>query len=490
MDDVRNDDDRALGDESPTSDGAASSPRSGAIDRASPRRTVRHSDQPPGAVAEDTDIGAPPFEALPERPTGDRFIVHDEIGRGGMGVVYRVFDRHVRRHAARKLLAERFRQRPAIARRFLEEAQITGQLDHPNIIPVHDLEIGDDGSPHGFTMKLVEGETLDRALTPNRVASRSEEELQRQLRVLLKVCEAVSFAHSRGVVHRDIKPHNVMIGEFGQVYLLDWGLALLREPRPRDPDAEPATDRDPSARKPQRVTIARESNGEPDRTVLGTFEYMAPEQAWGNIDEIDERTDVFALGAVLYQILTGWPPYVARSSQDTLDLARCCDIKSPSEVAPNALLPPALVFIALRALSRRPDERFQSATSMAQALEQCMHAGWWFASEVFAPGTVIVREGEEPRAAYLITRGTCEAFKETDGRRVVLRQMVEGDVFGESAIVTDAKRTASVAAVTRVHATVITREALEREMRADSWIGAFVRALVGRFREVDAQVRR
>jgi CRP-like cAMP-binding protein len=119
-----------------------------------------------------------------------------------------------------------------------------------------------------------------------------------------------------------------------------------------------------------------------------------------------------------------------------------------------------------------------------------MHAGWWFASQVFAPGTVIIREGDPPRAAYLITRGTCEVFQERDGQSVVLRRMGEGEVFGESAIVADAKRTASVVAVTRVHATVITRESLEREMRADSWIGAFVRALVGRFREVDAQVRR
>jgi serine/threonine-protein kinase len=432
----------------------------------------------------------PPRDAVPPKPDGARFVLEDEIGRGGMGVVHRVYDRHIRRYAARKLLAESVRNRHGVARRFLEEAQITGQLDHPNIVPVHDLEIDDDGTPLGFTMKLVEGETLDQQLTPDKVGSRTEEELQRQLRVLLKVCEAVAFAHSRGVVHRDIKPHNVMIGEFGQVYLMDWGLAILRTPSRKDPASEPDTVRVSPAHFRERVTLARDVNHEPERTVVGTLEYMPPEQAWGTIEEIDERSDVFALGAVLYQILTGWPPYVAKSRADTLDLARCCDIKSPSEVAPDALLPPALVFIAMRALSRRPDERFQSVAAMANALEQCMHAGWWFASEVFAPGTLIVREGEEPGAAYLITRGVCEAFKEADGRVIVLRQMGEGDVFGESAIVTDAKRTASVRAVTRVHATVLTRASLEREMRADSWVGAFVRALVGRFRDVDAKVPR
>jgi eukaryotic-like serine/threonine-protein kinase len=397
----------------------------------------------------------------------------DEIARGGMSRIQRIVDQNLFRTAAMKVLNADLSGEPVARQRFVEEAQITAQLDHPNIPPVHDLWLDAEGR-FCFTMKLVRGRTLNEILIQQTPKRRTEQQLERLLQVFSKVCDAVSFAHSRGVIHRDLKPENVMVGTHGQVYVMDWGCALLRPPAPGADAVKVARDQTQSL--------------DPPGCAIGTCSYMAPEQARATPEEIDERTDVYLLGGILYEILTGEPPHRGKSQVHSVLLAQTGEVPDPQAVAGDTKLPPGLCQIAMRALAADPTARYQTVEALKEDVERSLRHGWWFATVTFPAGSVIVHEGEEAHAAYIITRGTCEAFRQQGAERVVLRRMGAGEAFGETGIFTAKARTASVAAVDEVVALVVTRDALERAVGTDSWVGAFVRALAERFREADARL--
>jgi serine/threonine protein kinase len=209
-----------------------------------------------------------------------RYAIEEEIGRGGMGVVHRAHDRALGRDVALKVLAGG-EGGAELARRLHREARVLAALEHPGMVPVHDVGTLDDGSPF-YVMKLVRGRRLDHWAAEG--PARSE-----RLRVFERVCEAVAFAHAHGVVHRDLKPSNVMIGAFGEVQVMDWGVAKVLAEAPAAGPAPDARDGETAA-----------------GTVLGTAGYMAPEQAAGGT--VDERSDVHALGALLHFLLAGAPP--------------------------------------------------------------------------------------------------------------------------------------------------------------------------------------
>jgi serine/threonine-protein kinase len=250
-------------------------------------------------------------EATPAR--AGRHLLLGEIARGGIGVILRGQDPALGRELAVKVLRADHRDNPEMRQRFLEEAQIGGQLQHPGIVPVYELSWFDDGRPF-FTMKLVQGRTFA-ALLDGRPDPRDD--LPRFLTIFEQVCQTVAFAHSRGVIHRDLKPSNVMVGGFGEVQVMDWGLAKVL---PRDSVTGAPVAR--SAEESKAIqTVRSGSTAAASRTgaVLGTPAFMPPEQARGEVDRIDERADVFGLGAILCVILTGQPPY--GQSYDLIDQA-------------------------------------------------------------------------------------------------------------------------------------------------------------------------
>jgi hypothetical protein len=415
-------------------------------------------------------------------PAPQRLVDEGEIARGGMGSIRAVLDTGVLRRLAMKLL-EPTAADLAGPTRFLEEARISGQLEHPNIVPVHDVGLHPDGTPAFFTMKLVQGKTFKELILEHPTDGRSGEHLERLVNVLLKVCDAVAFAHTRGVIHRDLKPSNVMVGTHGQVYLMDWGLALLLPP-----ERQPAGQIDSERVRLQPGSMA--GNADPAGTIAGTGAFMAPEQAMGKIDAIDQRTDVFGLGAILYQVLTKSSPYRGRSLETVL-LAQKCEIEPPeARVGAGVELPPELCRIAMRALSREPGARYQTVDAFASEIQRALRGGLWLSTRTFAPGDIVVREGERGDAAYIIQEGHCEAYKTEGGARVTLRSMGPGEAFGETAVLTEHPRTASVEATTRLVLRVVTREALQAELAASPSIAAFVRALAERFRDLDARLAR
>ncbi len=414
-----------------------------------------------------------------------RLLDKGEIARGGMGSIRRMMDQTIYREVATKVFDPALIHKdPDAPKRFLQEGQITGQLDHPNIVPVYHIGINADGQPAFFTMKLVEGDTLTKLIDARDLDRPSERELERLLRLYLKVCDAVAFAHSRGVVHRDLKPDNVMVGSHGQVYVMDWGCARpLRDRLITDPGH--------GGRRPPGVYLS-ETTREKLGMVIGTPSYMAPEQAWGRVADIDTRTDVFALGAILYRLLTQVAPYQGDEFMAVLAEAQQCNLRNPQAVVkerhPTARLPKELCRIAMKAMAALPNDRYPSVEALAADLEAFVRGGTWLTSRTIAAGQLVVREGEPGDEAYIITAGRCEAFKLEGGGRVSLRIMGPGSVFGETAVLTGGARTASVVALDELTVLVVSRASLVEEICFDSWTGAFIRTLAERFRDVDAQL--
>ncbi len=304
---------------------------------------------------------APTGGAAASTPPTDttRYTVHSVLGKGGMGKVIKVLDRNLLRAVAMKTVLDPERADAEQVERFVREARITAQLDHPNIIAVHDLGWLGERAPY-FTMKLAEGETLDQWL--RRVArgdaAPEEYSLQRVLEVFLKVADAVAFAHARGVLHRDIKPSNVFLGRFGEVILMDWGLAKRKGSHE---DALPSSGQAAQAH----VTA-------PD-VILGTPLYMSPEQAAGRTGEVDERSDLYALGVCLYELLTLQTPFEDNDVHRLLDRVvhepppRMREAAAPRRHGGPVLAVPAeLEAIVAKALAKRPEDRYADVPAMTR----------------------------------------------------------------------------------------------------------------------------
>jgi tetratricopeptide (TPR) repeat protein/tRNA A-37 threonylcarbamoyl transferase component Bud32 len=260
------------------------------------------------SVADSATVTGGQSTAIPQPtpvPTGTgRYELLDEVARGGMGIVYRATDTVLGREVAVKVLHEQLDESSEMARRFLDEARIAGQLQHPGIPAVHDLGTLPDGRPF-LAMKLVKGQTLDQLLKKR---ADPGEERGRFVAIFEQVCQAVGYAHAHQVIHRDLKPANVMVGAFGEVQVMDWGLAKVLTPRAASAD-------DPEATTGTEIRSLRDGDGTKTQagSVLGTLAFMPPEQVLGAVGKVDVRSDVFGLGAILAVILTGKPPFESGS---------------------------------------------------------------------------------------------------------------------------------------------------------------------------------
>ncbi|MFO1351789.1 MAG: serine/threonine protein kinase [Gammaproteobacteria bacterium] len=300
---------------------------------------------------------AAPNEA--ERP---RYHLMGKLGAGGMGEIQVARDRDLGRKVAFKQLHARAGERPTLTQRFLLEAQVTAQLDHPNVVPVYALEYGEDGRI-GYAMKLVRGHTLQELLEKSRLAIKSGQrpsaELDRAalLDHFLKVCDAIAYAHAKGVIHRDLKPANIMIGAFREVYVMDWGIAkVVHAPTAADDswvDTLDGASADPAA--------TRTRVGD----VVGTPSYMSPEQARGENRALDERSDLYSLGLILQEILTLRRALSGTSAAEVMDNARRGDKQPLAAPAAALVIPEDLAAIVRRATAPPREDRYPDVTSFA-----------------------------------------------------------------------------------------------------------------------------
>ena len=308
-----------------------------------------------------------------------RYTLETEIGKGGMGVVMRIHDQHLNRRLAMKVLLERGEPRDDEERRlvhqllgrFLEEAQVTSQLDHPGVVPVHELGLDQRGKVY-FTMRLVKGRTANEVFADAREET-NDWTTTRALEVILKVCDTMAYAHDKGVLHRDLKPANVMVGRFGEVYVMDWGLAKVLGQSDRH-DLRIATQPGTGA-SVLATARQRDSEGETGSSVvsmdgqqLGTPSYMAPEQA--RSEELDQRADVYSIGAMIYELLTGRAPYTVPGARQPAYRVLNDVVDGPPKRIEDLQkgVPAELVAIVERAMARERGDRYANVLDLAADL--------------------------------------------------------------------------------------------------------------------------
>ncbi len=329
----------------------------------------------------------------------DNYHIGREIARGGMGSVMVAEDNKLKRTVAVKVMLQDADASPAMRRRFLREAEVLAMLAHPNIVPIYDI-VWEDGLPLFYSMKLVKGRTLQQILHHLRdedPGDLREFTLDRLLLIFRQVCDAIAFAHSKGVLHRDLKPENVMVGEFGEVLVMDWGLAKLRHDEARMTNEETPQGSSFAIRNSTfRATSDAAIGGTLDGAVIGTPEYMSPEQAAGQGDELDERSDIFSLGGILYAILTLRPPVEGGTLEEVLSKVKTATITAPADMPcgtetqgkartrgealeakwikplphlPGGRVPNALSSVAMKALQLDKDRRYPSVAALSADIE-------------------------------------------------------------------------------------------------------------------------
>jgi eukaryotic-like serine/threonine-protein kinase len=321
----------------------------------------------PRVLLRDTGPGEMPGPIVRPDASGGgssiRYRIDGEIARGGMGAVFKGRDPDLGREVALKVLREDYREDATMVRRFVEEAQIGGQLQHPGVVPIYELGTMADRRPF-FSMKLVKGHTLAQLLDQR---SGAPADLPRYLSIFEAICQTVAYAHARGVIHRDLKPSNVMVGSFGEVQVMDWGLAKVL---PRGGVVD-----DASAGKTRTETViatARSGSSDSDLSrigsVMGTPAYMAPEQARGEVNQLDERADVFSLGSILTEILTGQPAFVGRSSGEIQRKATLGDTADALARLGGCGADPELITLAKDCLAREREDRQRDASAVADRM--------------------------------------------------------------------------------------------------------------------------
>jgi formylglycine-generating enzyme required for sulfatase activity len=406
--------------------------------------------RPPSAEPTQRVADEGPSALVGSLPAAAAHQVLGELGRGGMGVVERVWDPRLRRVVARKVMHATL---SAGARaRVLEEARATAQLQHPGIVPVYDLGEA-DGRPW-FTMKEVQGETLRTVLRREHQAARRSAEgrsagLRRLMAIYLAVCRAVGFAHARGVVHRDLKPTNVMVGGHGEVLVMDWGIAKVLAGGDEEwvPDG-----RDPTGRASAEQTRVG--------SVLGTPAFMSPEQARGEVASVDQRSDVYALGAVLYELLTGAAPYRG----DSAEVVRAVVVGPPpslrglaGERALSTFGAEAgeLVEVCERAMSRAREDRPADASVLADAVQ-----AWLDGSRLREQAMAVVADAaaRTPQVAALRARA------------VLLRTEAEAELKGVGTWQPEADKVAAWAK--EDEATALEQQAALVDLEAESLLRA------------------
>ena len=300
----------------------------------------------------DTDL------ALPDHVinTDMRYTQFKTIARGGKCLIQSCKDYHLSRVVAYKILHKEIANDPFEQKRFLREARVTAMLQHPNTIPIYELSRNNRGHYY-FTMKLVEGYTLREVLDTSREEGTLPVDgygFHRMVTILIQVANALDYAHSHGVVHRDVKPANILMGPFGEVLLLDWGLAKVWSEEPEEiPDMPFSKDSDPSLTAQGRLQ--------------GTALYMSPEQIEES-RELDHRSDIYSLGVILYEILAGQNMFPGDKINELLEQAKHVTPPRPSEVATDRDIPEELEKLCMRCIEKDPDARIQTARLLVASL--------------------------------------------------------------------------------------------------------------------------
>ena len=376
-------------------------------------------------------------------PRSTRYQLEGEIARGGMGAILKVWDADLRRNLAMKVILGREGDpgegktppiEPKLLARFLEEAQITSQLDHPGIVPVHELGI-DSGGRVYFTMKLVKGRELTQIFDLVFAEAEGWNET-RALGVILKVCEAMAFAHQKRVIHRDLKPANVMVGDFGEVFVMDWGVARVTGQR----DAHDLRLQQPGAtavlsteRHDAREADAQSPIRTMDGDIVGTPCYMPPEQARGDIQQLSARSDVYSIGAMLYHLIARHMPYCPPGEKPTNQAVLTLLLQGPPPPIESvrADVSPPLAAICRKAMQRAPEDRYADTRALAEDLRSYLEnrvvkayeSGAWAQARQWVRRNRALSGSLSAAFLLLIGGSVSVAYVQAQGRKAALAEL-------------------------------------------------------------------
>lgn len=402
-----------------------------------------------------------------------RYNILELIGQGGFGEVMSCFDRFTHRLVARKSLKDKHRDNIAQLRALINESRLVSYLEHPGIVPLYDVYVDEQGK-FAYTMKYIEGEPLSNWL--------KQHALRRQpfpaswcLRIFTKLCETLSYAHDRGVLHLDIKPANVMLGTYGEVLILDWGSARLYEPELYENYLRSIS---------QQEEVLPIVNLE-DR-LIGTPPYLSPEQVQGYKDKLSPATDIFCAGVLLYQMLSGTSPFSTQSVQTFVDEVLN---KDPVPIHQRrADVPLHLSRIGMKMLSRDPEQRYSSFKEVLHDLQDFNSQGSGFEVRTYNAGEVIFNEGEFGDHAFQIIDGEVEITTTVDGETKILATQGRGDIIGELAVFTKRPRTATVRALQPTTVQLLTADTINKELeKLHPWVGDMIYRLSQKFIDLSQQ---
>ncbi len=405
-----------------------------------------------------------------------KYEVVSELASGGMGAVYKVYDRNLHRFSVLKVILPDLKDNIDLIKRFIHEARISGELEHPNIVSVHDFGFL-PGIGLYFAMNYIEGESLLDII--GRLQVRDPRYLQKYsfvnlIEIFRKICHAVAFAHSKNILHRDIKPANIIIGQYGEVILMDWGLAVHI-----DDGGEYQSDLpEPDMKLTDSVHLESTESGE----IKGTPAYLSPEQASGDPEKVDKQTDVFLLGATLYHMFTFFPPYHDCPLEVALRRAQRCAYRHPQELMhENDRLSRHLCTIINKAMASDKEDRYPDVEALGNDLDDLLHEKMNFEYTTFSKGDLLINEGEIGDKCFKIVNGKVETFKTVAGDRVVLGTLGDGDIVGEMALITREQRTISAVALAPTKTIVLTKETFNLNLqKLPSWMEHSILALVNR----------
>lgn len=414
----------------------------------------------------------------------DKYHLVGEIARGGMGIVHHVIDKNLSRNLAMKVLLPKGPEEDKKNMDyFVEEGQITAQLEHPNIVPLHDMGILSDGNVF-FTMKKVVGEEMLAIIRKIQGKVDNYEKKYtffKRLSMFRKVCDAIAYGHSKQVLHRDIKPENIMIGAYGEVLTLDWGIAkFVGKSAPKDANDTSAVY---SLRTQKNFTETLSG------FIQGTPRYFAPEQTYGDSTLVDYRSDIYLLGATLYHLMTLQFPHDGASLEDLVNRVRQGHIIPPKQTINGALIPDQLEAIIQKAMATKKDERYQTVSEMISDIDSFLEGDIVCDPLQFKAGEFLMKKGEVGNEAYVILRGDIKVFDYIDGKEVIFARMGAGDIVGEMAVISSQKRSAFVSAANDVEVLVIDKELMLNVLRRlPSWMEKIVVNLTSRLNTANDNV--